>query len=156
MNAFGGIRYVMWARRAVLINTTQQNINNKCVRYMASKRDKLYGVEEGHAEQKNEVRKEKYWRKRNPSRKGSYWREANGYDKNNALHTGAFALIPDWSNASGEIGAPTPLQEKIVQQNLRLINEVYEAALIAKKAQEFEISAKENSDIVHSDSQPKT
>merc|ERR1719219_1534969 len=105
--AINNFRFILRSSRTMLRSADLETIQNKCVRFMSAKRDKLYGVEEGHAEQKNEVRKEKYWRKRNPSRKGSYWREANGYDKNNALHTGAFALIPDWSNASGEIGAPT-------------------------------------------------
>lgn len=155
MKAFGDIRCILWTSRAVLNNASLEKISNKCVRYMGSKRDKLYGVEEGHGEQKNEVRKEKYWRRRNPPRKGSLWREVNGYDKNNALHCGAFSLIPDWSDESGEIGAPTPMQEKIVAQNLRLINEVYEAAMIATKAQEFETSAAQNSDKLHTEPNPK-
>lgn len=155
MMAFGEMRCILSTSRAVLNSASLENISNKYVRYMSGKRDKLYGVEEGHAEQKNEVRKEKYWRKRNPSRKGMYWREVNGYDKNNALHSGAFALIPDWTDENGEVGAPTPLQEKVAEQNLRLINQVYEAALIAKKAQEFETPPRQNSNIVHSDPQPK-
>ena len=102
------------------------------------KQSKLFALQ-------NEVRKEKYWRKRNPPLKGFVWRETQGYDKSKALATGAFSLIPDWSNESGEYGAPTPLQERIMEQNLRLINEVYEAASIVKNAQEYESSAVETS-----------
>ena len=56
----------------------------------------------------------------------------------NALSDGAFALIPDWSSQNGDAGAPTPLQEQIRQRNLILINEVFEAAEIVKKAKEFQ------------------
>ena len=41
-----------------------------------------------------------------------------------------------------------------MEENLRLINEIYEAASIVKKAQEFERSAVETSDSVQSE--PKT
>ena len=87
--------------------------------------------------------------------KGFVWRETQGYDKSKALATGAFSLIPDWSNESGEFGAPTPLQERIMEENLRLINEVYEAASIVKKAQEFERSAMETNDTVQSEPRTK-
>ena len=52
MKAFGDIRCILWTSRAVLNNASLEKISNKCVRYMGSKRDKLYGVEEGHGEQK--------------------------------------------------------------------------------------------------------
>merc|ERR1719150_905517 len=146
--AFNNFRSILWASRTTLRNTDLETIQNKYVRFMRAKRDKLYGNEEGHGEQKNEVRKEKYWRRRNPPRKGSLWRGENGYDKNNALHLGAFSLIPDWTDENGEIGAPTPLQERLVKQNFQLINEVYEAAMMVTKAQEFETSAKQNNDLV--------
>ena len=64
-------------------------------------------------------------------------------------------MIPDWTDENGEIGAPTALQERLVKQNFRLINEVYEAAMMVTKAKEFEPSAKQNNDLVHSDPQPK-
>ena len=94
----------------------------------------------------NEVRKEKYWRKRNPATKGFLWREREGYDKTDALCRGAFSLIPDWSEVSGEPGAPTEFQERVMQQRLRLITEIYEAAQLVKKAQEFESSKQEATD----------
>ena len=103
----------------------------------------------------NEVRKEKYWRKRNPSMKGLHWRESQGYDKSDALCKGAFALIPDWSDESGDVGAPTILQQNIMHSNLRLVNEVYEAAAIVRKAQEFEPSSSKVSESIHSESKTK-
>jgi len=137
------------ARTLFYSNTLLQNAFRKTTginitRHMAN-RDKLYGVEEGHAEQKNEVRKEKYWRKRNPAGKGFLWREREGYDRTDALCRGAFSLIPDWSEVSGEPGAPTEFQERLVQQNVRLITDIYEAASLVK-AQEFETSNKETID----------
>jgi len=144
---------ILFCSNTLLQNALTKTTTSNITRHMAN-RDKLYGVEEGHATQKNEVRKEKYWRKRNPPLKGFVWRETQGYDKSKALATGAFSLIPDWSNESGEFGAPTPLQERIMEENLRLINEIYEAASIVKKAQEFESSAVETSDSVQSE--PKT
>merc|ERR1719411_2149559 len=155
MMAFNKFRSIFWASRTMLRNKNLETFQNNNVRFMSAKRDKLYGNEEGHGEQKNEVRKEKYWRRRNPPRKGSLWREENGYDKNNALHLGAFSLIPDWTDENGEIGAPTPLQERLVNQNSRLINEVYEAAMMVTKAQKFEKPAKQNNDLVHSEPKPK-
>lgn len=113
---------------------------------MSARRDRIYGVEEGHGDQKNEVRKERFWRKRNPPLRGGLWREDNGYDMQNALSYGAFAMIPDWSTEDGETGAPTPLQEMIRDRNMVLINEVFEAAMIVKKAQEFDNSKQSSSE----------
>ena len=59
--------------------------------------------------------------------------------------------MPDWSEVSGEPGAPTEFQERVMQQNLRLITEIYEAAQVVKKAQEFESSNKETIDSVKSE-----
>lgn len=139
-------KYILLASRSVISNTPCKLMLNSYVRNMSSKRDKLYGVEEGHAEQKNEVRKEKFWRKRNPSRKGAFWRETNGYDTRNALSHGAFAMIPDWSDENGDAGAPTPLQEKIRQYELTLIQQIYDASMIVQKAKEFEQSENKESD----------
>jgi len=143
----------LFAYNTLLKNAFTKATTINITRHMA-RRDKLYGVEEGHAEQKNEVRKEKYWRKRNPSMKGLHWRESQGYDKSDALCKGAFALIPDWSDESGDVGAPTILQQNIMHSNLRLVNEVYEAAAIVRKAQEFEPSSSKASESIHSE--PKT
>ena len=108
-------------------------------------------IQHFHSTLQNEVRKEKYWRKRNPAGKGFLWREREGYDRTDALCRGAFATIPDWSEVSGEPGAPTEFQERVMQQNLRLITEIYEAAQVVKKAQEFESSNKETIDSVKSE-----
>ena len=90
----------------------------------------------------NEVRKERWWRKRNPPLRGYRWREANGYDKEQALSHGAFALIPEWSHDdTGDAGAPTQLQEQIAERNLQLITQVYEAAVLVQKVKQFEPSA---------------
>lgn len=143
---------------SVAIKEDTSNVFVRCImtsNITSAKRDNIYGSEEGHAEQKNEVRKEKFWRKRNPKMKGFNWREQNNYDKQRALSHGTFALIPDWSTETGEIGAPTPLQERIMEQNLQLINEIYEAAMIVKKAQEFEPSESRNVDIVETDTEHK-
>jgi len=156
MMAYLQLKSILWTSRSLLNSASIKETNNNYVRYMSAKRDKLYGVEEGHGEQKNEVRKEKFWRKRNPARTGGQWREHNNYDKHAALTHGALSMIPDWSDESGEIGAPTPLQEQIMEQNFRLINEVYEAAMIVKKAQEFELSESRNSDIVGTDPEQKS
>lgn len=43
---------MLWTSRAALNSASLENISNKYVRCMSSKRDKLYGVEEGHGEQK--------------------------------------------------------------------------------------------------------
>ena len=45
-------KYILLASRSVISNTTCKLMLNSYVRNMSSKRDKLYGVEEGHAEQK--------------------------------------------------------------------------------------------------------
>ena len=65
-------------------------------------------------------------------------------------------MIPDWSDENGDVGAPTPLQEQIMDRNLLLINQVYEAAMIVKKAQEFEPSKQTSSETVAPDPQIKT
>ena len=124
------------------------------VRFMG-RRDKIYGSEESHAE-KNEVRKEKWWRKRNPPIRGGNWRKDNGYDEQNALSRGAFALIPEWSNhETGDSGAPSPLQEQIRDDRLLLINQVYEAAMLVKTAQEFEQSKQNTSETMDSSTSEK-
>ena len=43
---------ILLASRSVISNTPYKLLLNSYVRNMSSKRDKLYGVEEGHAEQK--------------------------------------------------------------------------------------------------------
>jgi len=149
MSCYATVRTLFYSN-TLLQNAFKTTTANNITRHMAN-RDKLYGVEEGHATQKNEVRKEKYWRKRNPATKGFLWREREGYDKTDALCRGAFSLIPDWSEVSGEPGAPTEFQERVMQQRLRLITEIYEAAQLVKKAQEFESSKQEATDGVKSE-----
>ena len=70
----------------------------------------------------------------------------NGYDTRNALSHGAFAMIPDWSDENGDAGAPTPLQEKIRNYELHLIQQIYDASMIVEKAKEFEQSQNKESD----------
>ena len=46
------IRTILWSTRSVLNVTSIKNTNKNNVRYMSAKRDRLYGVEEGHGKQK--------------------------------------------------------------------------------------------------------
>ena len=55
-------------------------------------------------------------------------------------------MIPDWSDEKGDAGAPTPLQEKIRQYELTLIQQIYDASMIVEKAKEFEQSNNKESD----------
>lgn len=100
------------------------------------RRDKMYGSEPGHGE-KNEVRKERWWRKKNPPLRGGDWRELRGLE-HDSLPKGIFARRPDWRRLDGEPGALTVAQEHNKEAELRLIEDIYEAAQVTLKAKEFE------------------
>ena len=68
-------------------------------------RYRKYGAEEGFA-QKNEVRKEKWYRKQLPHRTGGgEWRESYGLT-NNANNCGPLYDIPDYRFENGNPGVP--------------------------------------------------
>jgi len=98
---------------------------------------KDYGYEKGH-DLGNEVRKDKFWRKRNPPRKP--WSDYR--DKNNlhpsVLAWGPNSQTPDWSFESGEPGILNKKQAMLRADNIRLVKEVHQAALLVLKAKEFE------------------
>lgn len=96
-----------------------------------------YGFEEGHGE-KNEVRKDAWFRKRNPPRKVHDWRRKQNLHPQ-ALAWGPCSQSADWSyDESGDPGVLNSKQQSMLKDNLRLVEEVHQAAMLVKKAQEFE------------------
>jgi len=98
---------------------------------------KAYGYEEGHGE-KNEVRKDYWWRKRNPPRKpwGDYKSKRNLHPA--VLAWGPNSQTPDWSYEDGHPGVLNKKQAMLRADNIRLVKEVHEAALLVLKARQFE------------------
>ena len=97
---------------------------------------KDYGYEEGHGE-KNEVRKENWWRKRNPQRKIGDWRKENDLHFQ-PMSFGPVGRTPDWCFENGDPGPLNKKQSQMRQEMLRLVNEVHKAATLVLKAKEFE------------------
>lgn len=97
---------------------------------------KDYGYEEGHGE-KNEVRKDAWWRKRNPPRKVHDWRQKHNLHPQ-ALAWGPWSQRADWSFEDGQTGVLNEKQQRLYEDNVRLAKEVHEAALLVLKAKEFE------------------
>jgi len=96
-----------------------------------------YGYEPGHGE-KNEARKENYFRKRNPPRKVHDWRQKQNLHPQ-ALAWGPLSQSADWSyDESGDPGVLNTKQQALLKENNRLVEEVFQAAMLVKKAQQFE------------------
>lgn len=104
-------------------------------RHFGKRKD--YGYEEGH-DLKNEVRKDNWWRKRNPPRKpwGDYKSKRNLHPA--TLAWGPNSQTPDWSFANGDPGVLNKKQSMLRADNIRLVKEVHEAALMVLKAKQFE------------------
>lgn len=104
-------------------------------RFFGKRKD--FGYEKGH-DLKNEVRKDKFWRKRNPPRKP--WAD---YRQNKNLHPqvlawGPVSVTPDWSFENGDPGVLNDKQSRMRNENVRLAKEVHQAAMLVLKAREFE------------------
>lgn len=98
---------------------------------------KDYGYEEGHGE-KNEVRKEKWWRKRNPPRKVHEWRTKHNLHPQ-ALAWGPWSQKADWSfDEDGESGVLNRKQQMLFEDDKRLAQEVHSAAILVLQAKQFE------------------
>lgn len=96
-------------------------------------RDQKYGVEEGH-DLKNEVRKEKWIKKRQRISKGADWRKAQGLE-DRVMNT-TIKAMPEWSDAeTGFPGAPTNKQIHAKKVNLQLCQDIFDAAMLVKRAQ---------------------
>ena len=96
-------------------------------------RDPKYGVEEGHG-LKNEARKEKWIKKRQRPTAGQAWRKAQGLEP---LVLGTkIKAMPEWSDVeTGFPGAPTPAQIHAKKVNLQLCQDIFDAAMLVKRAQ---------------------
>lgn len=105
-----------------------------CIANRTKKTD--YGYEEGHGED-NEVRKEKFFRKRNPQRKVHDWRRKHNLHPQ-ALAWGPWSQKADWSFESGDPGVLNAKQQQLMTDNIRLAEEVHQAALLVLKAKQFE------------------
>jgi len=105
-------------------------------------RRKEYGFEKGH-DTKNEVRKEQFWRKRNPPRKPwSDWRSKKNLHPQ-VLSWGPVSHTPDWSFAeTGDAGVLNDKQARMRKEDIRLVKEVHQAAMLVLKAKQFEQSEK--------------
>ena len=89
-------------------------------------------MEEGH-DLKNEVRKEKWIKKRQRPTKGAAWRKAQGLESSVLK---GFKEIPEWSDVeTGFPGAPTPAQIHAKKVNLQLCQDIFDAAMLVKRAQ---------------------
>jgi len=95
-----------------------------------------YGSEEGHAE-KNEVRGDNWWRKRNPHRKIVDWRGEQKLHPH-AVTWGPLSQTADWSFQDGQPGVLNEKQRRMRADNIRLVNEVHQAAVLVMKAKQFE------------------
>ena len=102
-----------------------------------------YGYEEGHGE-KNEVRKDNWWRKRNPHRKIVDWREEQKLHPQ-AVAWGPLSQTADWSFPDGQPGVLNEKQRRMRADNIRLVNEVHQAAMLVMKAKQFEKNPKDGS-----------
>jgi len=101
-------------------------------------RDVKYGVEEGH-DLKNEVRKEKWIKKRQKPTKGQKWRKEHGLTSEvmNNQHVNA---MNNWSDVeTGFPGAPTLTQINERKVMIELCQDIFDAAMLVKRAQNIEI-----------------
>lgn len=112
-------------------------VSNLCGR----KADKIYGVEEGHGP-KNEARKEKWikkqWKKDNgPYINGEDYRVKNGYMKHQQLFM--VDIHNNWSDAdSGLPGPSTDMQRVRKLKNLRLAQDIFDAAMLVQRAKNIQ------------------
>ena len=96
-------------------------------------RDQKYGVEEGH-DLKNEVRKEKWIKKKLRIGNGANWRKDQGLEP--VVMNTTIQAMPEWSDAeSGFPGAPNPNQIRAKKVNLQLCQDIFDAAMLVKRAQ---------------------
>jgi len=120
---------------------TLANSSGRASNLCGRKADKIYGVEDGHGE-KNEVRKEKWIKKKVKKDRGDYlghicgedYRVKNGYMKKQNLFV--VDVFSNWSDAdSGLPGPSTAMQRVRKLKNLQLAEDVFEAAMLVKRAQ---------------------
>jgi len=104
-------------------------------RFFGKRKD--FGYEKGH-DLKNEVRKDKFWRKRNPPRKPWADHKQNLNLHPQVLSWGPVSQTPDWSFESGDPGILNEKQARLRAENVRLAKEVHQAAMLVLKAREFE------------------
>jgi len=113
-------------------------VSNLCGR----KADKIYGVEEGHGE-KNEARKEKWIKKKLKKDRGEFingedYRVKSGFMKDHQMFM--VDIHNNWSDAeTGLPGPATDLQRVRVLKNQRLAQDIFDAAMLVKRAKNIKI-----------------
>ena len=116
------------------INTMVNSSGRIC--NLLGKRDAYYGTEYGH-DKKNEFRNEKWIRKNYRRSAGQNWRESKGYDKVTPL-LGSLRIMSNWSDVeSGLPGTPLKVQAIQRQRMTQLAQDVYDAAMLVRKAKSF-------------------
>ena len=112
------------------VNSKLHKNSSYCYHFL---RDQKYGVEEGH-DLKNEVRKEKWIKKKLRIGNGANWRKDQGLEP--VVMNTTIQAMPEWSDAeSGFPGAPTPNQIRAKKVNLQLCQDIFDAAMLVKRAQ---------------------
>lgn len=100
---------------------------------LRSKRDNVYGVEEGHGT-RNEVRSEKWIRKQKlrSQTKGEAWRTDRNYESSVQKFT---LPLSNWSDADQDLpGPPSNLQKLAKINNLKLAQDIFDAAQLVQRA----------------------
>lgn len=106
-------------------------VSNLCGR----KADKIYGVEEGHGV-KNEVRGEKWIKGHRIHRNGEDWRVGNGYSKKQ--HLWMLETGHTWTDVDSELPGPPTDSQRIRQlKNLRLAQDIFDAAMLVQRAKDM-------------------
>jgi len=124
-------------RSIFTLANNSSRVSNLCGR----KADKIYGIEEGHGS-KNEARKEKWikaqWKKdHGPYINGEDYRVKNGYMRNQSVYM--VDAFNNWSDVdSGLPGPSTDLQRIRKLKNLRLAQDIFDAAMLVKRAENIE------------------
>lgn len=100
---------------------------------LCSKRDSVYGVEEGHGA-RNEVRTEKWIRKQQMKNqtKGGDWRKERNFSPSIDSFT---TQLSNWSDADqGLPGPPSTIQKVRRINNLKLAQDIFDAAMLVQRA----------------------
>lgn len=123
-------------RSIFTLANNSSRVSNLCGR----KADKVYGIEEGHGP-KNEVRKERWIKAQWLKKHGHY---INGEDyrvKNGYMRYQRDFMVDaynNWSDVdSGLPGASTDLQRIRKLKNLRLAQDIFDAAMLVQRAKDI-------------------